>query len=104
MSNSDWTKKYEPKTFDGYVCIDRIRNIFNNWIKNGGVDTNILLGGTPGFGKTTLGWVLINTFAPMDYLYLDGGSIKMEQLENDVVNFIFLIIKQGDKFNKKYAI
>jgi replication-associated recombination protein RarA len=55
-------------------------------LKNGEVDTNILLGGSPGFGKTTLAQVLINTFSPLDNLQFDGGSVKMEQLEGQLVN------------------
>lgn len=97
MSNSDWTKKYEPTTFKDYVAIDRIKKVFDSWIEKGGVDCNVLLSGSPGFGKTTLGWVLINTFSPQDYMYLDGGSIKMEQLENDVVSFISRASMAGGK-------
>ena len=85
---SDWTKKYEPKNIDDVVLIDRIRKVVNKWINAGDISQNILLAGTPGFGKTSLGEVLRRHFNIEDSVYYNAGDINIDELRTNLNSFL----------------
>lgn len=85
---SDWTKKYQPKAIDEVVLIDRIRTVVDKWIQSGDISQNILLAGTPGFGKTTLGEVLRKHFNIEDSIYYNAGDINIDELRTNLTSFL----------------
>jgi replication-associated recombination protein RarA len=88
ISSNDWTVKYSPETFDDLVVVDAIVPVIEQWKKLGEIDQNVLLAGSPGFGKTSLGMVAVETFNPHDFKYLNGGAIKMDVLEGEIETFL----------------
>jgi len=85
---SDWTKKYEPKNFENLVLINRLLPMVEKWKQLGECDQNIMLYGSPGFGKTSMGMVIIKTFNNVDFLYFNAGDVKLEQLQGQIDGFL----------------
>jgi replication-associated recombination protein RarA len=98
---SDWTKKYEPKDFDNLVLIPRILPIIEKWKKIGEVDQNVLLAGSPGFGKTSMAQVIIKTFNPEDFLFLNAGEVLIDDIKGQVDSFL---VRAGISGKKKIVI
>ena len=55
-----WVDKYRPNKLEGYVWRDAAqRRQVESWIKEKSIP-HLLLSGTPGIGKTTMGLMLVN--------------------------------------------
>lgn len=75
-----WVEKYRPQTLDDILLPNRIKKRFEN-----GLDTNILLVGSAGIGKTTLARILAKDFTSrMINASLDNG---IESVRNKICNF-----------------
>lgn len=91
MDQYVWYKKYAPKTFEEYKFKDEsLKTRFLSFKKDGNIP-NLLLSGTPGSGKSSLAYVLINELGiqEADTLVLNGTTIKQETLrdEGEVAKF-----------------
>lgn len=76
-----WVQKYRPKTMEDIVLPQSIKERF----KEGIVDTHILLGGSPGTGKTSLAKILTENHQT---LFLNGSDDrKIDVVRNQVVQF-----------------
>lgn len=75
-----WTEKYRPQTLNDILLPERLKNRFEN-----GLDTNILLVGSAGIGKTTLAKILCQDFtAKLINASLDNG---IESVRGQMINF-----------------
>lgn len=86
-----WTEKYRPKTVNDYVFTDDgQRQKVETWIKEGAIP-HILLGGSPGTGKTTLAKVLINELDvdEFDVLHINASRDNgVDFIKTKVENFV----------------
>lgn len=74
--NKLWTEKYRPKTLDGYVFKDQSqKEQVESWIKSKSIP-HLLLSGSPGIGKTTVGKILLNELdvQSTDVLFVNGSK------------------------------
>ena len=75
-----WTERYRPQTLDDILLPSRIKKRFEH-----GLDTNILLVGSAGIGKTTLAKILAKDFTyKIINASLDNG---IESVRNQICNF-----------------
>lgn len=75
-----WVEKYRPQTIDDILLPKRLKDRFAN-----GLDTNILLTGSAGIGKTTLAKILAQEFTTkLINASLDNG---IDSVRNQIVNF-----------------
>lgn len=75
-----WVEEFRPQTLDEILLPTRLKKRFEN-----GLDTNILLVGSAGIGKTTLAKILCKDFtAKMINASLDNG---IDSVRNQMVNF-----------------
>lgn len=75
-----WVEKYRPQTIEDILLPERIKKRFAN-----GLDTNILLVGSAGIGKTTLARILAQNFtSKLINASLDNG---IESVRNKICAF-----------------
>lgn len=72
LKNSLWVEKYRPDTLDGYIGNDDIKEKIAKWLEEGDVP-NLLLSGTAGTGKTTLGKIVAKNL-DCDLMYLNASD------------------------------
>jgi DNA polymerase III delta prime subunit len=86
-----WTEKYRPKQVQDYVFTDQSqRETVETWIADGTIP-HILLGGSPGTGKTTLAKVLINELDvdEFDVLHINASRDNgVDFIKSKVENFV----------------
>lgn len=75
-----WVEEFRPQTLDDILLPERIKKRFAN-----GLDTNILLVGSAGIGKTTLARILAKDYtSKLINASLDNG---IESVRNKICNF-----------------
>lgn len=72
IENTLWVEKYRPKTMDDYVGNQSIIDTIKTYIENDDIP-NLLLYGSAGTGKTTLGKIVTNTL-DCDCLYINASD------------------------------
>ena len=97
-----WLEKYRPSTLDEVVMNDSYKEKFKEYIKSGSVPSMLLVG-SPGTGKTTMAYILLDAcvFDDMDYLEMNGSLFR----GIDVIRNLDDFIKSGnDVFLRKKII
>ena len=86
-----WTEKYRPNSVSDYVFTDtNLKNQVDAWIADKSIP-NLIFGGGPGTGKTTLAKVLINELNvdPYDVLHINASrDNNVEFVRNKIEGFI----------------
>lgn len=72
LENTLWFEKYRPKKIDDCILTDNMTKTFKGFIKKKEVP-NLMLTGTQGSGKTTLGRVIVNELGA-EMLYIDCST------------------------------
>jgi DNA polymerase III delta prime subunit len=67
-----WVEKYRPHTIEDCVLPERLKTVFQEFIKQGGIP-HLILAGTPGTGKTTVAKALCNEL-DLDFMFLNGSD------------------------------
>lgn len=86
-----WYKKYRPKTLDGFVFVDEhIKSKIEEWVSEKAFP-HVLLCGSPGTGKTTLAYILINEcgFDDVDVKYIAASVSKgIDTIRDEIITFV----------------
>lgn len=80
-------EKYRPATVADYVFTNtHTRENVEKWIANGSFP-NVLLCGSPGTGKNSLAYILINTLGiePSDVKHLNASRLKASVIDDELV-------------------
>ena len=91
IKNNIWVEKYRPSTLEDLIIPDRVYNKF----KGGKLNNHVLLHGSPGLGKTSLGKIIakdtpdelknfIRSF-PRQALHAHKIGFKLPSTDEDVV-------------------
>lgn len=96
-----WLEKYRPETLDEVVLPDQFKKKFREFIKNEEFPSLLLIG-SPGTGKTTMAYILLDTCIKdeMDYLEMNGSLFR----GIDVIRNLDDFIKSETVFSKKKVI
>lgn len=85
-----WTERYRPNKANEYVyCNSTQQSQIESWIKEGSIP-HLLLGGSPGVGKTTLAKLLINELGVerADVLFHNASRVRgIDLIRDQVTNF-----------------
>lgn len=102
LMNQLFTEKYRPKTLDDLIVPERVMNQFKN-----GVQTNFLLHGNPGTGKTSAAKALCNHFGN-DMLYINASlEGRIDVIKNKIESFAHsfsLIPNDRNNGEKRYKV
>jgi len=77
INNLFW-EKYRPKTFEEVVLLDRTKSILQH-----GIQTNLILAGPPGIGKTTVARILVKKYPHITL----SSKLGVDVLRNEVQQF-----------------
>lgn len=72
IENSLWVEKYRPKVLTDYVGNQTVIDTIQKYIDNDDIPS-LLLHGSAGTGKTTLGKIIVNSL-DCDYLYINASD------------------------------
>lgn len=99
IENLLFTEKYRPKTLEDLIVPQRIREKFEK-----GVNTNLLLAGSAGIGKTTTAKALVNQFCH-PYLYINASvDTGIDIIRNRITDFCTTRSLTGDNSKLKIVI
>lgn len=99
IENLLFTEKYRPKTLEDLIVPQRIREKFEK-----GVNTNLLLAGSAGIGKTTTAKALVNQFGH-PYLYINASvDTGIDIIRNRITDFCTTRSLTGDNSKLKIVI
>lgn len=89
--NNIWVEKYRPKTLEDYIGNEHIKSKLKEYIDKQEIPNLLLHSVSPGTGKTTAGWLIVNNL-DCDVLYLNGSDENnMDTVRNKIKTFISTI-------------
>ena len=94
-----WVESYRPRKLEDIVLPEEYRKTFENYIHDGEIP-NLLLIGTQGSGKTTLGRILVNEILndEDDLLMLNGSSATgVDVVRNQIEEYLRVPAMGGSK-------
>ena len=100
MSNFIWVEKYRPKTIEECILPESAKQMFQEFLKKGGIP-NMLLAGPPGIGKTTVAKALCNELGAD--VYVINGSDEgrfLDTVRNNAKNFASTVSLTSDSKHK----
>ena len=85
-----WAEKYRPRKIEDYICSTDFKSNISNMIETRDIP-HMLLCGTPGIGKTTLGKLIINELDCDDYLIINAADEMqrggLDNIRNKIIPF-----------------
>lgn len=91
-----WVEKYRPHTIEDCVLPERLKTVFQEFVKQGSIP-HLILAGTPGTGKTTVAKALCDELN-MDYLMLNGSDENgIDTFRMKIKGYASAISLTGDK-------
>ena len=72
VNNSLWTEHYRPKTLDGYIGNEHLKERLGSYIEQNDI-AHLLFYGKPGTGKTSAAKLIVNSIK-CDYLYINASD------------------------------
>jgi len=86
MNNAIWAEKYRPEVLEDFICSDKVKLKFQEYIDNQSID-HLLLYSPPGCGKTSLAKIL-TTSIECDVLYINASDERgIDTLRDKIKNF-----------------
>lgn len=102
LTNSLWVEKYRPKTISETILPENIKKVFQQYVDDKNIPTNLLLCGGPGTGKTTVARAMLEEL-DCEYIVINGSlSGNIDTLRNDIKNFASSVSLTGE--GRKYVI
>jgi replication factor C small subunit len=87
MFENIYVEKYRPKTLDELALSSEHRNFFQS-IKSTNSINHLLLVGSPGIGKTSLGKIIIKDLLDCQYLYINASDENgIDTIRTKVIGF-----------------
>ena len=72
MEHLLWTEKYRPQTVEDCILPERLKEVFQQYVKQKEIP-NLLLAGGAGVGKTTIAKAMCNEVG-CDFMILNGSD------------------------------
>ena len=87
MSDYLWVEKYRPNKIKDCILTEELKDTFSKFVDQGEIP-NLLLSGTAGTGKTTVGRALCEEIGA-DYIIINGSDEgrQIDKLRNKIKNF-----------------
>lgn len=87
MFENIYVEKYRPKKLEDIALSDEHRHFFES-IRTTNSINHLLLVGSPGIGKTSLGKIIINDLLNCQYLYINASDENgIDTIRNKVIGF-----------------
>ena len=87
MFENIYVEKYRPKKLEDIALSDEHRLFFES-VRTTNSINHLLLVGSPGIGKTSLGKIIINDLLNCQYLYINASDENgIDTIRNKVIGF-----------------
>ena len=87
MFDNIYVEKYRPKRLEDMALSEEHKKFFQS-IRQANSINHILLAGSPGIGKTSLGKIIINDLLNCQYLYINASDENgIDTIRNKVIGF-----------------
>jgi DNA polymerase III delta prime subunit len=95
-----WSEKFRPKTVTDAILPERIKSLFQNYVKDKNIP-HLILCGSPGIGKTSAARAMLDELAS-DYKFYNASLDRnLDTLRNDILNYATSVSFYG---GRKYVV
>ncbi|AGS81021.1 clamp loader large subunit [Caulobacter phage Cr30] len=99
-----FVEKYRPNTVESCILPERFKKIFQAYVIDGKIDSNILISGTAGVGKTTILKALFNQLN-IDFLEINASLDRnIDTVRTEIQNFASTVSLMSEGHRKMVLI
>lgn len=92
-----WVEKYRPHTIEDCILSAALRSTFGKIVEGGVIDTNMILSGKHGIGKTTVARALCDEMQISSYLINASEKGNIDTLRTEIRDFAGTISFDSDR-------